>query len=437
MKIRVGFLAGTVALALAGGYTLREVSSNKQSARQKQVASRVFDIIPEQIAAVTVERRGETVKLEKSAQGWRLVHPMESATDRETTSEMLRLIVASFVKRTVEESAGSLDRYGLGPLASRVTLLSATGAEKSVEVGIEAPTEEGVYIRRAGSGAVLVAGTEVRDLSLIDSQLLVERTLLPQALQTIRVEIRGRSGSVRLVKSAAGWDLREPFVFPADATRVGELLSAFAGFRSEPAGEPPPSAANAGLSPARLRAIFAGPSGKESSFTIGEPASKDRLWARRGEEGGAFLVDRKVEELLKQDPEEWCQRRPASIDRYRATRLKMRWESQAVALARDAQGWHDEKGRAVQEPLVLGLIAALCDTRSSRIEAAPSVQGRASLPFFAEIGEESGRSQTIEGWGPDPAGNWRVRLRGYRPALVMSEAYVRVLKERCQALTAQ
>jgi hypothetical protein len=72
---------------------------------------------------------------------------------------------------------------------------------------------------------------------------------------------------------------------------------------------------------------------------------------------------------------------------------------------------------------VLGLLAALFDSRAAAVEVRPGRVPSRDTDLFVEVRDRSGRDRFVEGWGPDAEGRWRVRQRGFVPLLVMGEPY--------------
>jgi len=425
--MRAGFVVGALALVAAAGYTVREVNTGRQEERRNEAEGRLFNTAPEDVTAISVTRPDETVTLERSADGWRLLAPTASKADPESTGELLRLVSGATISRTIEASPSAPERYGFGAQATRVAVRTRAGGRQEVEVGLEAPTEEGVYVRRPGSPAVLLADAGMRDLSQVDGRLLAERLLFPAAAGSNRVDLRGRKANTILSVKNGGWYVSEPFQFPADRARVSALLDAFGHLKRQPAPSSP-SLAEAGLQPPRMDVVFYGTDGSETSFQFGEAEGEGKVWAAAGEET-PFLVDASIRDVLRESPEDWSEKRPADVNRYKVTRLSLRWADRVFQARKDASGWQDSRGRSILDASVLSLIAALCDTPGELISRdLRSVRIHPSLS--AEIEEEGGRRQMIEGFGPGPEGTWLLRPRGFHPLLRMPESFMKALKER-------
>jgi len=78
---------------------------------------------------------------------------------------------------------------------------------------MEAPTVEGVYIRRPGSGAVLLADTPLLTLSRRRPGTARGAGRVHGAQELTRLEVRGRDETLVLERTEDGWLVREPVLF--------------------------------------------------------------------------------------------------------------------------------------------------------------------------------------------------------------------------------
>lgn len=423
MKVRSGLLVAAGVLAIAAFYAYFEVRSTRRVERVRSAESRVFDFLPDDVVFLRIERGGQSVALERADSGWRLLEPVREAADKEAVGELLQTIGSAAITGRVEENPTNPERYGLGALAARIVVRTASGAEGAVEVGMEAPTVEGVYIRRPGSGAVLLADTPLLTLSRADPGRLVERGAFTGAQELTRLEVRGRDETLVLERTEDGWLVREPVLFQADETRVEETASAFAGLKLDPPEGAPPAAAEAGLSPPRTEIVFHRRGQPEARLLFGAPVSGGRVWVQRDGDDRVFTAEERALALATRKVQDWFETRPAIIDRYQASDLQLRLGGRRLSMVRDAEGWRDDRGRRLPEETVLGLLAALFDSRATAIEERPGRVLPKDADLFVEVRSKNGRNRFVEGWGPDPEGRWRVRQRGFVPLLVMGESY--------------
>src|SRR5262249_34103600 len=162
-----GLVLGVVALVAATGYVVREVDTGKREERRREAEGRLFGVAPEDITAIAVVRPDESIRLERSAEGWRLLGPAAAKSDPGAAGgrgELRGLAPGGRVRGRSEAPPAGRGGYGFGPPATQVPGATRSGGPQEIEVGLEAPGEEGFYIRRSGSPAVLLAGADMRDL---------------------------------------------------------------------------------------------------------------------------------------------------------------------------------------------------------------------------------------------------------------------------------
>ncbi|MGH9389255.1 MAG: DUF4340 domain-containing protein, partial [Vicinamibacteria bacterium] len=359
MKLRPGLVVGAIALAAAAFYAAHEVGTRREQKRQEEIDSRIFDTLSEEVESITVEHpglsasqrapeaRGTIVRLQRSGGGWTLTSPESAPADRQAVADVLRMIGACLVTKTVEREASSPERYGLGDIATRLSVRTTGGNETSIEVGLDAPVGAGIYIRRTGSNDVLLSGIELRDVRSLIPGVLMERTLLPGASEATGIEIVSAGPRVLLEKGTLGWELKDPFAFPADSSRVEAMLSALSVQKLQATDQQPPSAAEAGIDPARIELTcrMTGSFGDRArSIAIGDIVTGTLAWARRGGDARFYMVDTKSLPFQDRSPEDWCDTRAGSVDRYAARAFSLRIGERSLSLARDASGWKDSSG---------------------------------------------------------------------------------------------
>jgi hypothetical protein len=436
VRVRPGLVVGGIVFIAAAVYIARDLSNRTERERLEEVRQSVFEISPDQISAVTVERPSETIQIELQSGHWRLTRPEQAEADPASVGAVLRLISSSTILQTVEESAVSPERYGLGPSGARLIVRSDEGGEMTVVVGVKAPTEKGVYLKRKGSSDVFLATDELADIAGLNPALLLERILLPGATEIDLLSVKTPAHTITVSRERDGWVLQEPYAFPGDRLKIEELLGALAKSKMLVTDRQPGSLSEAGLDPPRIEVV--GLLGIEERVVFfGDMADEGRAWARRGSAMRLFAAEMDPLSLLSKAPQAWSEMRPAGIDRYRAIKLHVRVAGQKLSLIKSGEDWRTDQGQQVPRAGVLGLLAALFDVRAKRIEVIPALQRPSECVLVAEVMEEGGRDFAIDGWGPDSGGRWRVQPRGYEPALIMPENYLDTVRRRIEVIAAQ
>jgi hypothetical protein len=128
------------------------------SLRDKSLLS--FD--PWKVKSLTIERGSETIALDKPADGWKVVRPVEAPADGPTVTDLLsavdRMRAASFV---TEKAAGTdLKTYGLAAPAARMTILQE-GWDASRTILFGAAANKTRYAMTVGRDAVVTVADDI------------------------------------------------------------------------------------------------------------------------------------------------------------------------------------------------------------------------------------------------------------------------------------
>ena len=124
----------------------------------------VLPLDPWKMTLLTIERTGETVRLEKPESGWKVVEPIQVPADGPTVTELLsavdRLLAIAFVSES--PTSEELQRFGLEPPSARLTVLQEGWVEpRTIEFGA---AEDGArYLRVRGRDAVVRVSDDIWD----------------------------------------------------------------------------------------------------------------------------------------------------------------------------------------------------------------------------------------------------------------------------------
>jgi len=209
----------------------------------------VFRFDEEDLVGFRVERGDETIAVRRRAGVWEMTGASwrpRLATVRRVAHQLHDLDA----RATVSEGDPSV--YGLGPDATRVTLLLADGAEHTLRVGDLNPTGVSVYIQPGGSGPIRVVQKAAMDvfsepilhyredrITAFDTPDAVALTVTVHG-ETLRVERTG----------AASWHQTVPTAQPAPRDAVRRLLGGVAALRVQRfVADAPDDRADWGLAP--------------------------------------------------------------------------------------------------------------------------------------------------------------------------------------------
>jgi hypothetical protein len=159
-------IGGTLFVLLPGGKEVAVVSGSIGEAARKDLqalrdkALLAFD--PWKITRLTLERGAETVALEKPADGWKLVRPVETPADGPTVTDLLSAVERLRALRFVTEKATDADMksFALEPPAARLTL-QQEGWDAARTILFGGVTEGNRYARTVGRDAVVTVNADI------------------------------------------------------------------------------------------------------------------------------------------------------------------------------------------------------------------------------------------------------------------------------------
>ncbi len=167
------------------------------------------------------------------------------------------LKVAAGPEGFVAESLDRAKEYGLDPPSRTISVVSAEGKRRSIQVGASVPGHPGeVFARREGLAEVVKMDASALAPLDADPHLLRSKKLadvVPERVVSLRVEAGGIVH--RLVREANRWKVVEPAsaVGPADPQTVASLVSGLATAEAAELLQPDKVPARAGLETPTLR----------------------------------------------------------------------------------------------------------------------------------------------------------------------------------------
>ena len=122
-------IGGSIFALLPGGKEVAVVSAALGDLEKKDLLAlrdkSLLSFDPWKVKSLTIERGPETIALEKPADGWKVVRPVEAPADGPTVTDLLSAVDRMRALRFVSEKAGDADlkSWGLASPAARLTVL--------------------------------------------------------------------------------------------------------------------------------------------------------------------------------------------------------------------------------------------------------------------------------------------------------------------------
>jgi Domain of unknown function (DUF4340) len=230
MRLRNTLIA-LVVLLIVGGYAFVMRFYSKPIATTKTV----LKLKPKQIARVDLKYPDRELVIERKPGGpWMIVKPIAVQADQTTANNLARAIADCKITKTVERNPTDLVPFGLAK--PRVTVTVTTTANKTlagIEVGRTTPVGYSTYIKRSDRPAVMLtssafqAGMEKTVNDMRDRGLMAFKV---DDVDKLTISHAG-APAIELDNQNGAWKIVKPVSYPADASRVQQVLSALENLR--------------------------------------------------------------------------------------------------------------------------------------------------------------------------------------------------------------
>ena len=242
------------------------------------------------VRSVTLKKRGgETVHVEKNAEGWALVSPQEGPADAGEIGTLLDALQSLETEEIVTESAADMAPFGLAEPKVAVSVV-AEGAAKpfEFELGDAVPAGSGLFARIPGRPRLFTVSSTLENTLGKSAFDLRERALVnvkKDAIQSVEATDKGRR-AFKLVHGAKGeddWRIEAPISTRAARWTVESFLGLVENLRMESIATEaatPQDLAKYGLGPTARRLDLGLAESKSLTLEIGGKNSEGKYYAR-------------------------------------------------------------------------------------------------------------------------------------------------------------
>lgn len=191
---------------------------------------KVFSIEADKVEEIQLKpAAGEAATVRKSANGWTIVEPIQTAADENVARDMATNLASLDQDRIVEEDASDLTSYGLEPARFDVTFKVAGEKEpRRILLGDKNATGTGLYAKVSNDKKVFLVATFLETTFGKGPFELRDKTVLKFERDKVdSLELASKSGGggvIQLTKSGSDWNLVKPVQAPADFTAVEAVL---------------------------------------------------------------------------------------------------------------------------------------------------------------------------------------------------------------------
>ena len=227
MKSKGPLAASFLLLALSGVIWW----SNKKAATAEKTPPpsatvKLLNVPEDQIQEIEIKKRaGDSVHLQRADSKWQIANPEPLRADPDAVSSMLSSLSSLSSDRTIEETATSLDQYGLTQPAMELDITDKSKKSTRLLIGDTTPAGSAVYASIAGDPRVFAFSNYKKDSFDKSANDLRDKRLLPFDSDKVSIiELTAKKQTIVLGRSKDEWQIVKPKPFRADRSQVEELL---------------------------------------------------------------------------------------------------------------------------------------------------------------------------------------------------------------------
>jgi len=413
-----------LAAGLGGFFYYDTYWLNPKREKAESAKGRIWTIDPKDVEGVTIARKGETVRLKRTADGWEMLEPLRVRADRAAVDDMITGLATARMDREVDPNPARPADFGLDPPEAEVRLeVKGAAAPLVLRVGGKNPTGVWVYAREGDKPAVMTMSESVaRDTARPAADFRDRSVIVFDRRNLTGLDLEVSGDQVSLAADEPGkWRIVKPRALRADADVVADFLEKLEGAKAiEFADDAPKALAPYGLDKPSRVTVWLGRDKDRSSRTllVGRPVpEKKGVYVKREGEAGVLLT---AEAVWTTFPKTVAVLRDKTVVTYaydKLTKVELAHGRGGVTLEKDGTGWKLTAPEALKadSAAVTGFLWKIRDLRA--------------LGFLAETPAEAARflgrpEVTIKLWEEGAKGPKTLLLqssaerRGGQPAAV-------------------
>jgi len=336
-----------LAAGLGGFFYYDTYSLEPRREKAESAKGRIWTVEPKDVEAVTVARKGETLRLKRAADGgWDMLEPVKTRGDRAVVDDMVTGLATARMDREIDPNPAKPADFGLDPPAAEVKLEVKGRAEPLVlRVGGKNPTGVWVYAREGAKPAVITLSESIaRDTSRPVADFRDHTVIAFDRKNVTGVDLDVDGDQMALAADEPGkWRIVKPRALRADTDLVSEFLDKLEGAKAtEFVDDAPKSLAPYGLDkPARVT-VWVGRDKDRAARTllVGRPVpEKKGVYVKREGEPGVILT---AEALWTAFPKTVAALRDKTVVSYaydKLAKVEITHGRETIDLEKDGTAW--------------------------------------------------------------------------------------------------
>lgn len=336
-----------LAAGLGGFFYYDTYSLGPRREKAESAKGRIWTVEPKDVEAVTVARKGETLRLKRAADGgWDMLEPVKTRGDRAVVDDMVTGLATARMDREIDPNPAKPADFGLDPPDAEVKIEVKGRAEPLVlRVGSKNPTGVWVYAREGAKPAVITLSESIaRDTSRPVADFRDHTVIAFDRKNVTGLDLDVNGDQMALAAEQPGkWRIVKPRALSADTDLVSEFLDKLEGAKAtEFVDDAPKSLTPYGLDkPARVT-VWVGRDKDRAARTllVGRPVpEKKGVYVKREGEPGVILT---AEALWTAFPKTVAALRDKTVVSYaydKLAKVEITHGRETIDLEKDGTAW--------------------------------------------------------------------------------------------------
>jgi hypothetical protein len=206
-------------------YEMHQMSTHERLSLERQA----FDLPVEQIVGIGIKTREYEVDLQKTEQGWELLHPKGARAGTPVVKQLLARFKnlgrgELITPADMRERELTLADFGL-PVPQLILRLETAGENRVYHVGDPNPLGNAVYVKEVSSQNVMLISSDLLDVLPEDLAAYRDKTLFPLHFEEVQaLDFIDAARTLRLEKLEGGWVFKKPVNAKGDQEKITELI---------------------------------------------------------------------------------------------------------------------------------------------------------------------------------------------------------------------
>ena len=210
---------------IASNTVKNEIAKKPEDFRDRKLT----ELTTAQVARALVKTPTGEMELQKKADHWEIVKPLQARADDQKVNDLLAQVTTARIEKFVADDRGDLHTYGLAEPRGSITLFAADDKQgQALQIGsVPEKEKDQVYVRFAARNAVYTLPKKIEDILNTKPNDLRDRHLVrfeTNVLDRITIEAPGKNKTV-LARKNEKWTIANRNNQPANADEVNRLIN--------------------------------------------------------------------------------------------------------------------------------------------------------------------------------------------------------------------